>query len=264
MSRPRVMVVEANDARRDVFCAYLSSRFEVVPFPLVRKAIAAFDSIEPDAVIAHVRQPGSSGLELVKALRTHPAGDRALMVVYGHPVGPRPTPDKAEKLRQDAGADVYLCREVDEVDLERVLGLALVAPVEAPDVPLPTDAELRFVSAQREAPEEDEGDWGSVLGEGGDQKQRLLDSIRRRYGGIIDKLPKDRDVSWGEVLRARATLHNIGVLLDKPVTPLIQRLPQGKRPSLEEALRARATLRNLKVILKQGVGGNDPEEDGAG
>lgn len=262
MSRPRVMVVEPHDARRDVFSAYLASRFEVAPFPLAARAAEAFDRLQPDAVIAHAHQPGSSGLELVKELRTRAGGERCLMVVYGHKAGPRPSTDKAERLRVDAGADVYLAREVDEVDLERVLGLKLLAPVEAPQVPAPTAAELRFVSAHREAPVEDEGDWGSVLGEGADRKG-FLDGIRRRHGRLIEKLPSDRDVSWGELMRARANLHNLGVLLDKPVTPLIQQLPPDRRPTLEEALRARATLGNLKVILKQGIGGRPPG-DGAG
>lgn len=251
MSRPRLVIVDAQDARRDVFSAYLSTRFRVSAFPMASKAISAFDGLHADAVIAHVKQPGTSGVHLCKALRERPEGAKALIVLYGTPPR-RLSAAQVEHVRNEAGADVFLPREVDEVDLEQVLGLKLFPPAEGGPVPLPTDAEVHFVSAHREAPAEDEGDWDTVLGADA-TRAGLLESLRRHHGQIIDKLPSDKDVTWGELLRARANLHNLGVLLDKPVTPLIRQLPEGRPLRLDEILRAWATLTNLKIILKQGV-----------
>ena len=266
MSRPRIMLVDPNDSRREGYTAFLSSRFEVSAFPVASKAQAAFPGIQPDAVLIHVRQPGGSGLTLSRALRALPGGERCMLVVYGHPAGARPSPAMIEHLRRDAGADTYLAREVDEVDLERVLGLKLLAPVEAPNVPLPSLEAVRFISANREEPTADEGSWGTALDKDGDQKG-FLSLLRKQYGGLIERLPSDREVSWGELMRARANLHNVRILLDKPVTPLIHELADDRSPTVSEILRARITLRNLRIILKKGVGApagaTPPAEAGA-
>jgi len=254
MSRPRVLLVDPDDSRRASFSRFLSSRFEVVAVALATRAVAEFSRLRPDAVLAHARQPLSSGMRLCKELRALPDGVGVLMVVYGHPVGPRPSASQAEQLRVASDVDVYLSREVDEMDLEQVVGLKLLAPPEAPRVPLPdlgtaAPSRVEFFSAHREEGLEDEASWGTALGEGGrDEYIRLLG---RQYGPLIDRLPEDREVTWGELMRARANLHNIRVLLEKPVTPLVQALPKDRDPTMAEILRARLTLNNLKIILRR-------------
>ena len=258
MSRPRVLLVEPDDTRREVFQAYLASRFDVVAMPIAAKALSRFAGLNPDAVLAHARQPGSSGLRMCKEMRALPHGEDCLMVVYGHPVGPRRTTAQGEAMRAEALVDVWMQREVDEIDLEKVLGVRLLAPLEVPSVPAPDLQKLQFVSAHREEPAEDERTWGRLEDREPDRKS-FLATMREQYGGLIDKLPKDRDVSWGQLLRARANLHNISVLLEKPVTPLIQRLPQDRPLTAAEILRARVTLENFRIILRRRLPGEPVE-----
>lgn len=262
MSRPRVLLVDPDDTRREVFQAYLASRFDVVAVPLAGKAIARFSKLGPDAVLAHARQPGTSGLRACKEMRGLERGQGCLMVVYGHLLGPRRTPAQYERLRLDHQVDIYLPREVDEVDLEKVVGVKLLAPIEVPDVPAPDIDKFEFISAHREEPVEDEGTWGTVDSVQPD-RGGFLATLRRHYGSLIDRLPDDEDVTWGQLLRARANLHNIAVLLNKPVTPLIRELPEDRPLTREEILRARITLRNLKIILRKKLPG-EPEEGAAG
>jgi CheY-like chemotaxis protein len=258
MSRPRVLLVDPDDTRREVFQAYLASRFDVVAMPVAAKAQARFAGLNPDAVLAHARQPGSSGLRMCKELRALEHGQDCLMVVYGHMVGPRRTPAQCEAMRAESQVDVWMQREVDEIDLEKVLGVKLLAPVEVPAVKAPDIQKIQFVSAHREEPCEDERTWGRLEEREPDRKS-FLATMREQYGGLIDKLPKDQDVSWGQLMRARANLHNISVLLDKPVTPLIQRLPEDRPLTAAEILRARVTLENFRIILRRRLPGESAE-----
>ena len=257
MSRPNVLLVDPDDTRREVFQAYLSSRFEVVAVAIAARAHRAFGQTPPDAVLAHARQPGSSGLRLCKELRALPGGEDCLMVVYGHNVGPRPTGASVERMREASLVDVWLHREVDEIDLEKVLGIKLMEPTPAPGLVVPERARIEYVSAHREDPTEDERTWGGV-DEREPDRRRFLAGIRDQYGPLIDRLPKDQDVSWGQLLRARANLHNVSVLLEKPVTPLVQELPEDRALTTAEILRARVTLRNLKIILRRKLPGEAP------
>lgn len=260
MSRPRVVLVDPSDTRREVFAAYLSTQFDVYPFALAAKAIKRFDGVMPDVVLAHVRQPGTSGLDLSKQIRERPHGPKVLVVVYGNPVGPRPSAGKVEKIRQQCGIDVYMAREVDEVDLEKVIGVQLAEPAETRTVPDGTTAQhVKFISAARQQPTDEEGEWSGavpVL-----DRKGYIRAMQEEYGGLVDELPEAQEVSWGELLRARANLHNLRVMLDKPVTPLIDELPTDRRPTLSEVLRAKVTLQNLRVILSPAAQGNESTAD---
>lgn len=258
MSRPRVLLVDPDDTRREVFQAYLASRFDVVALPIAARALGRFSAVAPDAVLAHARQPASSGPRMCKEMRALPHGEDCLMVVYGHMVGPRRSAAQCEAIRQESRVDVWLHREVDEVDLEKVLGVKLLAPIEVPNVPAPDIDKIEFISAHREEPTADERSWGALEDQEPDRGS-FLEGIRRRYGPLIDRLPRDQEVTWGQLLRARANLHNISVLLDKPVTPLIQELPDDRPLTAQEILRARITLRNFKIILRRKLPGEQGE-----
>lgn len=254
MSRPRLLLIDPDDKRRDQFSTYLRTQFEVVAIPVAGRAAERFTALRPDAVLAHARQPGTSGPRLCKQLRELAGGDDCLMFVYGHLVGPRKTPVQIEAMRVETRVDVWMARDVDAMDLEKVLGLKLLAPEEPPVVtpPLPSRKaapKVEFVTAHREDGRDD-ASWGSAVQSSEDQAQ-YIDSMGKRYRPLIEKLPKDADVSWGQLMRARANLHNLQVLLEKPVTPLIQELPEDRPLTSSEILRARVTLRNLKIILRQ-------------
>lgn len=263
MSRPRLLLIDPDDTRRERFQAYLVSQFEVLAIPVAARSHERFTSLKPDAVLAHARQPTSSGPRICKELRELAGGEDCLMVVYGHLVGPRKTPLQYEQMRIDTRVDIWLTREVDAIDLEKVLGLKLLAPEEAPKVAAPPTArkaaaqKVAFISAHRE-PTGDEPSWGTAATSSQDRGS-FLDGMNKRYGPLIQKLPKDQDVTWGQLLRARASLHNLQILLEKPVTPLIQELPEDRPLSVSEILRARVTLHNLRIILRRRLPGAPAE-----
>jgi CheY-like chemotaxis protein len=262
VSRPRLLLIDPDDTRRQRFQAYLVSQFEVLAIPVAARSHERFTSLKPDAVLAHARQPGSSGPRICRELRDLAGGEDCLMVVYGHLVGPRRTPAQCEQMRVETRVDIWLTREVDAIDLEKVLGLKLLAPEEAPKVAAPPDArkatpKVEFISAHRESTGDDPS-WGTAAPSSEDRGS-FLAGMGKRYGPLIQKLPKDQDVTWGQLLRARANLHNLQVLLEKPVTPLIQELPEDRPLSVAEILRARVTLRNLRIILRRRLPGAPAE-----
>ncbi len=246
MPRPRVMLVEARDALRESYCTYLQGHFDVDPLPLGRHALAAFQKQAPDAVVANIRQPGGDAVELFAQLRALPGGEDCVLLLYGHPFGPRPSRQQAERICREARADQYLARELDPNDLEQVLALELLGP----DTECVSDAisleDVQLMSARRG--EERPTRVGAPTRSG--RAWSLLAALLGKTGGVIDRLPTHRDVSWGELVRARPSLHNLYVLLTKPVTPLVERLPEDRPPSLAEIARARASVHNLRVLLK--------------
>lgn len=263
MSRPRLLLLDPDDTRRERFRSWLQSQFDVVAIAVAARSHDRFTALKPDAVLAHARQPGSSGPRVCKELRALAGGQDCLMVVYGQLVGPRKTAAQIEKMREDCQVDLWLTREVEAIDLEKVLGLKLLAPPEEPVAPAPATPgparpapQLTFVSAARQEPVGDEPTWGTAAPLGAERKDALK-LLGKTWGPLVERLPKDQDVTWGQILRARVNLHNLSVLLEKPVTPLIQELPGDRPLSVAEVLRARVTLKNLRIILSQRALGSE-------
>ncbi len=242
-SKPRVVLVDVDDTRRESFKRYLSARYEVHSFPLAGQALKALPELRPDALLTHAYQPGGSGPRLCASARALPSASRCLTLVYGRSRRPYGAP-RGGPVAADLGqVDVRLDRRVDVVDVDKALAHALAQRRPARARPTPSrhaHQPVEVVSASRH--------------EGG---------VWERYRGpdaLIDRLPTRPDVGWDQILRARLTLHNLRVALGKHVTPLVDRLPSDRRPTFGELFRARASLYNVSVILGVGPGRSGPHQ----
>jgi CheY-like chemotaxis protein len=118
--RHSVLVVDDNEGVIALFARYLRHQ----PFSLVgahdyREALAKLDEVRPEAIILDVMLPNQDGWEVLQALRAHPLGKHARIIICSIINDPQ--------LARALGADAFLHKPVDRQSLLQALELVLAS-----------------------------------------------------------------------------------------------------------------------------------------
>lgn len=115
MPRYTLLLIDPNRTQRDAFTKQLSLRFQVTAVPDTKTALEVIGTIQPQAVVASLRQDNGHGLQLCKTLREKTPQNTPYFVVHGHPGGEK-TPDR-EAMQKKWTVDVYLSQAtVDTIE----------------------------------------------------------------------------------------------------------------------------------------------------
>ncbi|MBL8377659.1 MAG: protein kinase [Burkholderiales bacterium] len=113
----RLVVVDDDDTMRNWLAAVLrAARHEVRAYASAEEALPAIHADLPDLVIADIRMPGKSGLEMLESLRAS-AATRALPLILATSVGDR----KTYRAGMELGADDFITKPMSSGDLTRAV-----------------------------------------------------------------------------------------------------------------------------------------------
>lgn len=246
MGRAVLVLVDPDDGRRALLEQAFSRRFEVSAFSHPDLASSCLETLQPRVLLVHINQDVGNGLSFCRSVQALTRELDCMTVVHGRAWGARHPDDYFRRARRSAGADIVISEELSARELLRKVVRGLKHG------PSMTDSwsdewKVEFYSASRVG----SGEAPQPTRPRGQPLQPTTRRIAPFRFELIERLPDDRPPTLSEALRARASLHNIRVVLDAPVTPLIEQLPDDRPLALREVLRARITPRNFRVIFRQ-------------
>lgn len=256
MPRPVLVLVDPNDGRRQRYGALLQRHFELYSFATTDLAFKSATTMRAGIVVAHMQQSHGDGLDLARELRQATKGWGCLIVVHGSPQQDEHQERACLSVMVNHQADLLLAQEVSPAFLlksiaRRVKGFELreddgaveyeSAPHQVvrrrrlalPRMPSSVDVQIFFHRLDQHLT------WPKVR-----------EALGRPRTALIEELPDPDAINWRQALIARASGHNLRVVLRMPVTPLVRRLPVDRPPSLREVLRAEVSRYNLRVLLE--------------
>lgn len=223
MDAALIMLVDPDDERRTRLGAALGRTAEVHQVTRSADALADVVALRPQAICLSLQQASDHGLELARAIREIPAGEEAVVLVYGAPGGGQRFPEELrQRVKERFLIDQFLPMELDPADLVSVVWsqLRLRQGLEVPAAAF-SEARLspaRAVSARREGAPSPRGELSELL-----RRDASLDNLvallTAEVGMSSIELGDEatEEIPWSELLQARATMQTIGKALRKPL-----------------------------------------------
>lgn len=222
---PLIMLVDPDPAQRSRYSEALSQTAEVHLVTRSADALADLVALRPQAVCLSLQQASDHGLELARALREVPAGEAAVVVVYGSPGGGQRFPEELrQRVRERFRVDHFLPLELAPEDLVAVVWsqLRLRKGVEVPPDAFASArlAPAEVQSARRETPDAGRDDLSELLRREA-SVPNLVALLTAEVGMSSIELGDEatEEIPWSELLQARANLENIKRALRKPLFP---------------------------------------------
>lgn len=216
-----VLIVDPNKARRDRIGQSFRSRFEVLTARAPAGALERISADDPDIILLSLPQADGHGLDLALQVRALESGSDKVIVVYGMSAGDRRlTPEVRTRFRKRFKLDGFLPGLPQPQDVPQVAGSVpekTVRKQPQPQANTPTPSPtLKAQSARIGAPPEPS--LGELLRSEANM-DNLVALLKTEVGGeMIEELDDNtEEVSWSDLLRAKATAKNIRKALRKEI-----------------------------------------------